>query len=246
MQFYTILTQVGSAKIANATALKQSLKLKSIAIGDGNGNYPDIKETDTALVHEVYRSDIIDFSTGAEDSTQVTVESYVPSNVGDFYVREVGVYDEDGDLVAIGIYPETYKPILTSGAAKDLKLRIVLEVGNADVVTVEIDPNIIVASRSWVNGNFMRNEEVHKFDTSVNGTDINFTLPTGIEDNHTVAIVYQDEAKTASVNVSCDATHNIANIKSDDVAEIKVLSITKFIFDAEKSRWNIIKGGVNG
>ena len=242
MQFYTILTQVGSAKIANAIALKQSLKLKSIAIGDGNGNYPTIKETDTALVHEVYRSDIIDFSTGAENSTQVTVESYVPSNVGDFYVREVGVYDEEGDLIAIGVYPETYKPILTSGAAKDLKLRIVLEVGSVESVTVEIDPTIIIASRKWVSDNFQKNEDVHKFDTSVNGVDINFTLPTAIEDGHVVTIIYQDEAKTASVNVSCDATHSIANIKSDDVAEIKVLSITKFIFDADMNRWNIIKG----
>ena len=91
-----------------------------------------------------------------DNPNYLIAEMIVPTNVGGWFVREVGIFNEDGDLVAIANFPETYKPKLEEGSGRDLVIRIILQVQSTDVVTLKIDPTIVLASQAWVMENFTR------------------------------------------------------------------------------------------
>lgn len=148
--YYTILTNVGKAKIANAQVLGEKVVMTHLAIGDGNGMHYNPTENQTALRNEVWRGHIGSIDTDLENPNWIVLEATIPSNAGGFNVREVGVFDDEDNLIAIGKYPETYKPILTEGSAKDLYVRMIIEVTNAASVQLKIDPTIAMPSRKWV------------------------------------------------------------------------------------------------
>lgn len=149
-QFYSILTSIGKAKIANASVLGTKLNLTTLAIGDGNSKYYNPTENQEKLINEVWRGNIGAITTDSENSNWIVIETMIAGNIGGFFIREVGVFDDEGDLIAIGKYPETYKPIVSDGATKDLTIRIILEVSNASNVTLKIDPTIIMATKKDV------------------------------------------------------------------------------------------------
>lgn len=160
MAFFTILTTIGQAKIANALALGQQIQLTHMALGDGNGNPTTPNQGQTALVREVYREQLNQLSIDSANPNYVIAELVVPSTVGGWTVREVGLYDTNGDMIAVGNFPNTYKPTLDEGASRDLVVRIIIEVSNASVVQLKIDPTVVLASRSWVETNFLRRSKV--------------------------------------------------------------------------------------
>ncbi len=154
--YYTLLTQAGQASIANAIALGQQVTLTHMAVGDGNGVPTVPKETQTELVNEVYRAAINQLLTDPDNPNYLIAEMIVPTNVGGWSVREVGLFDESGDLLAIANFPETYKPKLEEGSGRDLIIRIILQVQSTDAITLKIDPTIVLASQAWVKENFTR------------------------------------------------------------------------------------------
>lgn len=160
MAFFTILTSIGQAKIANAVALGQQIQLTEMALGDGGGNATTPVQTQTGLVRQVYRAQLNQLSTDPANPNYVTAELVVPSEQGGWTVREVGLYDVDGNLIAVGNFPETYKPVLAEGASRDLVVRIIIEVSNASVVQLKIDPSIVLASRQWVVSQFLLRSKV--------------------------------------------------------------------------------------
>lgn len=160
MAFFTILTTIGQAKIANAIALGQQIQLTEMALGDGNGNPTSPVQTQTGLVREVYREQLNQLSTDPTNPNYIIAELVVPSEVGGWTVREVGLYDVDGNLIAVGNFPETYKPELAEGASRDLVVRVIIEVSNASVVQLKIDPSIVLASRQWVVSQFLLRSKV--------------------------------------------------------------------------------------
>ena len=160
MAFFTILTAVGQAKIANAVALGQQIQLTEMALGDGNGNATNPVQSQTGLVRQVYRAQLNQLSTDPANPNYVIAELVVPSDQGGWTVREVGLYDVDGNLIAVGNFPETYKPVLSEGASRDLVVRIIIEVSNASVVQLKIDPSIVLASRQWVVSQFLLRSKV--------------------------------------------------------------------------------------
>lgn len=146
-QFYTILTNVGKAKIANAIALGTTVQISQIAVGDGGGTYYNPSETQTALVNEVWRGNISRVEPDPNNPNWIIVEAVIPPDQGGFYIREVGIFDSVGDLIAIGKYPETYKPTFTNNnAGKDLVIRCILEVSNASAVELKVDPTTVIAT----------------------------------------------------------------------------------------------------
>ncbi|WP_294962036.1 phage tail protein [Sulfurimonas sp.] len=151
MQYLTLLTQVGANKIATATANKTTIKLTQIAIGDGNGTVPMPNANQTTLVNEVYRTDLNDLKVDENNANWIVAVGYIPSNEGNFWVREVGIYDADGDLIAVGNYPETFKPVMADNVAKDIFIKMIFEVSSVDSVTLQIDPSIVLATREFVN-----------------------------------------------------------------------------------------------
>jgi phage-related tail fiber protein len=160
MAFYTLITNNGQAKIANALALGQQIQLTEMALGDGAGNATTPVQTQTSLVRQVYRAQLNQLSIDSTNPNYVIAELVVPSDVGGWTVREIGLYDVDGTMIAVGNFPETYKPQLSEGASRDLVVRIIIEVSNASVVQLKIDPSVVLASRSWVVSNFLLRSKV--------------------------------------------------------------------------------------
>ncbi len=152
MSYYTLLTTTGAAALANAQALGTTVDLTEVAVGDGGGVPVNPAESATALVHEVYRAPINQITTDPANPNWIVIEAIIPQAVGGWTAREVGVFDTGGNLIAIGSVPGTYKPQLAEGAASDLYLRVILQVSNASTVTLQIDPAIVLASRSYVDG----------------------------------------------------------------------------------------------
>lgn len=160
MAFFTITTSIGQAKIANALALGNQIQLTEMSLGDGAGNATTPSHSQTGLVRQVYRAQLNQLSTDPANPNYVIAEMVVPSEQGGWTVREVGLYDVDGNLIAVGNFPETYKPVLAEGASRDLVVRIIIEVSNASVVQLKIDPSIVLASRQWVVQNFLLRSKV--------------------------------------------------------------------------------------
>ncbi|WP_342471649.1 phage tail protein [Metasolibacillus sp. FSL H7-0170] len=149
-KFYMILTNIGLAKFANAQVTETNVTFTQIAVGDSNGAYYNPTASMTALVHEVWRGNINAIYIDENNPNWVVCEGIIPTDVGGFMVREMGLFDDENNLLAVGKVPETYKPLLTNGSAKDLYLKAILEVSNANAVTLKIDPAVTVASRKYV------------------------------------------------------------------------------------------------
>lgn len=149
-EYYTLVTDVGHAKLTNALALGQVVTLTNFAVGDGNGLVYNPVAAQTALAREVYRAPINAIRPDAVNPTWLTVEAVIPASVGGWTVREAGIFDVDGDLIAIAKYPESVKPALDSGVGKDLYCRVILQHGNVSTVTLKIDPAVVLATRSYV------------------------------------------------------------------------------------------------
>ncbi|MCR9549021.1 phage tail protein [Vibrio antiquarius] len=154
-KYYTILTETGKIKVANAAALGRQIKLTHLAIGDGNGSEYDPVESQTELKKENYRTPISNLGTDTQNQNWVIAEGMIPVDVGGWFVREVGLFDEDGDLFAIGKYPETYKPTLAEGTGRDLYIRFIMVVSNTDTIDMKIDPTVAIATRGWVETEFI-------------------------------------------------------------------------------------------
>ncbi|WP_456295280.1 phage tail protein [Vibrio sp. AK197] len=148
--YFTILTTVGEAKLANATALGLTVKLTQMAIGDGNGSLPTPQQEQTALVNEVRRAALNSVDVDKDNLNWIVCEQVLPESIGGWTIREVGLYDEDDDLIAIGNFPETYKPILAEGSGRTQTIRMVLQVSATASVELKIDPSIVLATREYV------------------------------------------------------------------------------------------------
>ncbi|WP_454053427.1 phage tail protein [Clostridium sp. Marseille-Q7071] len=149
-QFYSILTSIGKAKIANANTLGNKLNLTTLVLGDGNGKYYNPTENQEAIVNEVWKGNVSSITTDSKNPNWIVIETIIAGNVGGFFIREVGIFDDEGSLIAIGKYPETYKPVISDGSTKDLIIRMILEVSNSANVTLKVDPAIIMATKKDV------------------------------------------------------------------------------------------------
>ena len=147
--YYGILTAVGEAKYANAKALGIPLVYAEMAVGDGNGVVPVPDRNRTSLVRQQRRAPLNSLTRDAVNTNQVIAEQIIPESVGGWYIRELGLYDADGDLIAIANCPETYKPLLAEGSGRVQAVRIVIIVSSADNVRLKIDPSVILATRDY-------------------------------------------------------------------------------------------------
>lgn len=155
MSFQTLVTTIGIAKIADALANNTAVALHSMAIGDGAGNPTTPVASQTALVREVYRAELNSLTLDPDNpSNFVIAEMVVPTTVGGWTVREFGLFDSAGALIAVGNFPDTYKPVAAEGSTRDLIVRVRIEVSSTAAVTLTIDPSVVLASRQWVLDNF--------------------------------------------------------------------------------------------
>ncbi|EKY3790814.1 phage tail protein [Campylobacter coli] len=146
-EYYTILTKIGIAKFIAARASGNGVNLKSFKLSS-KVILPN--EDMQSLEEIVYEANINAKSIDKNNPNYVNLECYIPSDVGGFEINAVGIYDEVGDLLAVGNLPRTYKPILKEGSAKELMIKIVMELSNAEEVILKLDPSVIMASRDYV------------------------------------------------------------------------------------------------
>jgi phage-related tail fiber protein len=153
MIYKTIHTAYGLAKVASAEATGTPIVLTHMAVGDGNGNPVTPNQGQTALVRELYRDTVNRVYQDPDDLLMFTAELVVPAAEGGFTVRECGIFDADGGLFAVANIPDTYKPTDAEGAFSDMVVRLQFKVSNADVITLQIDPNVAVATQAWIVNN---------------------------------------------------------------------------------------------
>lgn len=151
-KFYTLLTKVGEALHANAQITQTTVPWTHMAIGDGGGNPVVPKQEQTGLVREVTRVPITSIAPDPNNPNWMVVEAVLPNNVGGWTVRETAIMGTPGgaQCIAVGNYPDTYKPVLAEGSVREMVLRMVVAVIGAGTVNLVIDPAVAIASRGWV------------------------------------------------------------------------------------------------
>ncbi len=121
-----------------------------MAVGDGNGTLPTPDPAQTRLINQTRIAPINSLSVDANDAGQIIAEQIIPENEGGFFIREIGLYDDDGILIAVANCPETYKPLLAEGSGRTQTIRMILVVSSTSAITLKIDPSVVLATRKYV------------------------------------------------------------------------------------------------
>lgn len=150
LRYFALLTHMGAQKLAQAAALGKPLSITDMAVGDGNGQLPAPDPAQTTLVNERRRGAINTLTTDKRNPDQLIAEQVIPETEGGFWIREIGLYDKDGTLIAAGNCPETYKPQLQEGSGRTQIIRMVLVVSHTGAVTLKIDPSTVLATVEYV------------------------------------------------------------------------------------------------
>ena len=164
--YFTVLTKQGAALLANATALGIPLKITQMAVGDGNGNIPKPNASQTQLVHEVRRAAVNTLFVDQENPNQIIAEQIIPESEGGWFIHEIGLFDEHGNLIAVGNCPSTYKPKLAEGSGRTQVIRMVIIVDNTQSVELKIDPAVVLATRQYTNDQITAKITAHEKSTN--------------------------------------------------------------------------------
>lgn len=148
--YRTIHTLYGLQRLAAAEATGVPINLVEMAVGDGNGNPTTPSEAQTQLVRELFRATVNSVAQDPDDPLMFVAELVIPVAVGGFTIRECGIFDSEGGLFAVANVPDTYKPTAAEGAYADTVVRMRFKVANANNVTILADPNVVLATRTWV------------------------------------------------------------------------------------------------
>ncbi len=150
VKYYAILTNQGAARLANATMLGSKLNLTQMAVGDANGVLPTPDPAQTKLINQKRIAPLNLLSVDPNNQSQIIAEQIIPESEGGFWIREIGLYDDEGVLIAVANCPETYKPQLQEGSGRTQTIRMILVVTNTEAITLKIDPSVVLATRKYV------------------------------------------------------------------------------------------------
>ncbi|WP_218723559.1 phage tail protein [Pseudomonas bubulae] len=161
-QFMAILTAVGEAKQANADALGVPWTFAQMGVGDAGGADPLPNRAQTKLINERRRAPLNQVKIDPQNSNVIIAEQVIPENVGGWWIREIGLYDADGDLVAVANCAPSFKPLLAQGSGKTQVVRMNFIVTSAANVVLKIDPSVVLATRQYVDDSI--EAAVHQLD----------------------------------------------------------------------------------
>ncbi|HAX2434536.1 TPA: phage tail protein [Escherichia coli] len=159
VKYYAILTNQGAARLANATMLGSKLNLTQMAVGDANGVLPTPDPAQTKLINQKRIAPLNLLSVDPNNQSQIIAEQIIPENEGGFWIREIGLYDDEGVLIAVANCPETYKPQLQEGSGRTQTIRMILVVTNTEAITLKIDPSVVLATRKYVDDKISEHEQ---------------------------------------------------------------------------------------
>ena len=159
-KFKTVITDTGAKKLAQAAAPDgKPVRLTHMAVGDGGGTLPTPDSKQTSLVHEVWRHTVNRVTQDASHQNRIITELVVPPETGGFWIREIGVFDEFGDLIAVGNTAESYKPTVAEGSGRAQTFRTILTVSSTATVELNIDSTMLMASVDYVDDKLKEHEQ---------------------------------------------------------------------------------------
>ncbi|MDT1302773.1 phage tail protein [Escherichia coli] len=159
-KFKTVITTAGAAKLAAATVPDgKKVNLSAMAVGDGNGKLPVPDAGQTKLVHEVWRHALNKVSVDNKNKNYIVAELVVPPEVGGFWMRELGLYDDAGTLIAVSNMAESYKPELAEGSGRAQTCRMVIIISNVASVELTIDASTVMATQDYVDDKIAEHEQ---------------------------------------------------------------------------------------
>lgn len=150
MKYFALLTNQGAAILANAAALGTKVNITAMAVGDGGGTLPTPDAAQTKLVGEKRRAQLNSLTIDTANNSQIIAEQVIPEGEGGFWIREIGLFDADGVMIAVANCAETYKPQLAEGSGRTQTVRMIIIVCSTSAVTLKIDPAVVLATRKYV------------------------------------------------------------------------------------------------
>ncbi|APJ67799.1 phage tail protein [Escherichia coli] len=159
-KFKTVITDTGAKKLAQAAAPDGNpVRLTHMAVGDGGGTLPTPDSKQTRLVHEVWRHTVNRVILDATHQNRIIAELVIPPETGGFWIREIGVFDEHGDLIAVGNTAESYKPAVAEGSGRAQTFRTILSVSSTATVALTVDNTMVMATVDYVNDKLKEHEQ---------------------------------------------------------------------------------------
>lgn len=158
-KYKAIITTAGAAKIAAASAGGTQLKITRMAVGDGNGILPTPNPAQTKLINEKYRATLNGLTIDKAIKNHIVAEFIIPANIGGFWLREMGLYDDFGTLIAVSNVAESYKPKLEEGSGRTQTLRMILIVSSAAAISVIAGGDTVLATKDFVNDAIKEHEK---------------------------------------------------------------------------------------
>ncbi|EFF0506864.1 phage tail protein [Escherichia coli] len=160
IKFRTVITTAGAAKLAAATAPGgRKVNITTMAVGDGGGKLPVPDAGQTGLIHEVWRHALNKISQDKRNSNYIIAELVIPPEVGGFWMRELGLYDDAGTLIAVANMAESYKPALAEGSGRSQTCRMVIIVSSVASVELTIDTTTVMATQDYVDDKIAEHEQ---------------------------------------------------------------------------------------
>ncbi|EPX4353154.1 phage tail protein [Escherichia coli] len=230
-KYFAILTNQGAARLANAAALGTKLNLTQMAVGDANGTLPTPDPAQTKLISQKRIAPLNLLTVDPTNTSQIIAEQIIPENEGGFWIREIGLYDDDGILIAVANCPETYKPLLAEGSGRTQTIRMILVVSSSSAITLKIDPSVVLATRKYVDDavievksyadGLMRNHEQSRNHPDATTTAKGFTqLNSSVTDDRETQSATPKAVKIAmdNANARLAKEHNLADLPNPALA----------------------------
>ncbi|WP_048340865.1 phage tail protein [Clostridium novyi] len=234
-QFYTLITNVGQAKLANATALGTKVSFVKVQVGDGRDYNPN--EAQESLKHKVWEGNINSITTDSKNPNWIVIQTLIPASVGGFNISEVGVFDDEGNMLIVSKYPETYKPKLENGSGKDLTIKLVIQVSNTESVTLKIDPSITIATK----------EDIKNVEKQIE----NIKVPVQSVNGKTGKVILKAEDITAKDGTNLEKfKENVTTQYEDTTKALNNFGGRNYLLNSDfrnkKDNWITFKAGDNG
>jgi phage-related tail fiber protein len=145
--YFLILTTVGKAKVAEAIINNTKVNITNVVFGDGNGSVVTPTPAWTALARKVYETAPNSVNIHKDNNNWISVKAYIPKDTGGWFIREIGLFDDKNNLIAVGNYPDTYKPTTSLGVGVDMFIEVIMEVSNANAITLQVNPSQMLVTK---------------------------------------------------------------------------------------------------
>lgn len=206
-KFKSVVTALGQARIASAIESGKDVNITQLAVGDGNGSATTPSASQTALVHETYRLPLNSIKTDNKNANWIIAEAIIPSSVGGFWMREMGLFSSEGELIAVSNMADSYKPTLEEGSGRTQTLRMVITVTDTDAVTLTIDDTLVIATEEYVN-NLLAEHEASRRHPDGTLTDKGFVQLSSAVDSASEILAATPKAVKTSYDLAKSANDN--------------------------------------